>query len=111
MGKLLDLMGNLTTLTIYNDRLREIVKNPEQFVRELNNVSRSYQKTQTIFGQTKVQQTRHASNPAIYVQMGNTCCLIDPYSDETRDLANQSPDFYKEIISYMEQTLKGLKDK
>lgn len=101
-------MGNLVTLTVYSDRIDEILANPKKFVEELAAASNSPQSS-TITGQTKVQGYRHSSEPALYVQIGNTCCILDAYSGETRRLVEENKKFYGEMVSYAEKTVRELR--
>lgn len=102
-------MGDLVTLTILGDRIDEIAENPRQFIEELYEVF-SRGKTTTILGQTKVQARRHSSEPAIYVQMGNTCCIMDPYNTETITLMKENKEFFEEMLKYLEDTSFALRE-
>jgi hypothetical protein len=111
-------MGYLTTFTIYNDGVDQIEINPEKFVTKLrmgchggltrDNDSQS-------FGHgyhanlVKVQKPRHADDPTCYVHMGNTVVEINPYSKDTLKIIQDNPEYFENILKYMEQNIKELK--
>lgn len=106
-------MGYLTTLTIYNDGLDQIQKNPEQFVKRLleaaNNTSGSSTLPVGNFGNlVKVQKTRHADDCTVYVHMGNTVCEMNAHSEETLKTMMQSKKFFKKMIAEMKNQVKML---
>ena len=107
-------MGYLTTLTIYNDGLDQIKKNPEQFVEGLLNAARAIPAESSVlpvgsFGNlVKVQKTRHADDCTVYVHMGNTVCEMNAYSEETLKTMMQATNFFKKMLAEMKNQVKML---
>ena len=106
-------MGYLTTLTIYNDGLDQIEKNPEQFVEKLLNAAKNTSGPSILpvgsFGNlVKVQKTRHADDCTVYVHMGNTVCEMNAYSEETLKTMMQATNFFKKMLAEMKNQVKML---
>jgi hypothetical protein len=106
-------MGYLTTLTIYNDGLDQIEKNPEQFVERVLNAARNTSGPSVLpvgsFGNlVKVQKTRHADDCTVYVHMGNTVCEMNAYSEETLKTMMQATKFFKKMLAEMKKQAKML---
>jgi ribosome-associated translation inhibitor RaiA len=106
-------MGFLTTFTIYNDDIDRISKNPKEFVEKLIDSTTNYlSSTFHVDGATiKAQGTRHSSETVIYVQSGNTTCLMNASNIETEQLMNNSPEFFEEMLNEMENQVIKLKAK
>lgn len=107
-------MGNLTTLTIYNDGLDQIREHPEQFAEKVYEAASSMTGPVTLrignhCNLVKVQKTRHADDSTIYVHMGNTVCEMSAYSNETLRIMTESPDFFEKMLKEMNQQTKILK--
>jgi hypothetical protein len=71
---------------ILNDRLSEIERDPERFVREIGyNLGGG-----EIMAQTTVLPTRHADEFRLYVSQGNLITEMSPYSEDTEDMITQT---------------------
>lgn len=107
-------MGNLTTLTIYNDGINLITKHAQEFADTVYEVSNQAMPTPTMIGLgnfynlVKVQPTRHADNHTTYVHMGNTVCEMNPYSSETKRLMRERPAFFEKMLKFMRDEVKEL---
>lgn len=105
-------MGYLTTLTIYNDGIDLIKEYPEEFASKVCEASFSHEiKTLPLGGfcnLVKVQKTRHADSPTVYVHCGNTVCEMNPYSDETIEIMKRSPAFFEKLLKEMHRNYKVL---
>ncbi|MBU2612274.1 MAG: hypothetical protein KKB62_00955 [Nanoarchaeota archaeon] len=105
-------MGYLTTFTIYNDGIELIRKDSNEFCEKLKSCALEM-KTDT-FGHrnftnlVKVQKSRHADDPTVYVHMGNTLCEMNAYSKETKNIMDKNPEFFKEMLDYMKGQVKKL---
>ena len=104
-------MGNLTTLTIWNDDIDRIKENPEQFARELYNlIIEDKAKSANCAGvQIEVQKSRDAHYNTAYIQIGNSVFEPNPFSRKMRNLAKTKPGFYKEIVEYFSWITQELK--
>jgi|SRR3989338_11499348 len=102
-------MGNLVTLTIHNDHLGDIERNPKRFVQELAVVASGKTTSRVIFAQTKVQGYKHISVPAIYLQMGGTCLIMDPHDSETQHWMRSNRGIFEERLLYLEQIASELR--
>ena len=102
-------MGNLTTITIWNDWLYDLVKKPKELTKLIEaHVSGG---AQTIEKEgVKLFKPRHSSDHTIYVHMGNDVQEINCYSPETRALLRDHPKFFHQIMNYMEFQLKKLRE-
>lgn len=107
-------MGNLTTLTIYNDGIDLIRTHAQEFADAVYAASNRALPTPTTIGLgnfanlIKVQHTRHADNHTTYVHMGNTVCEMNPYSAETRRLMREHPAFFAKMLTFMRTEVKEL---
>jgi hypothetical protein len=107
-------MGNLTTLTIYNDGIDLIPKHAQAFADALLESSQ-HAGTKTIrvgnfCNLVKVHDTRHADAHTTYVHMGNTVCEMSPWSTETKRLMRESPQFFEKMLKFMRAQVKDLSD-
>lgn len=106
-------MGNLTTLTIYNDGIDLIPEHAQQFADALLRVSRSMTgPTDIAVGNfcnlVKVQVPRHADAHTTYVHMGNTVCEMSPWSAETKRIMREHPKFFEKMLDFMRAEVKEL---
>lgn len=107
-------MGNLTTLTIYNDGIDLIKKHAQEFADAVYAASNRALPAPTTIGLgsfanlIKVQHTRHADNNTTYVHMGNTVCEMNPYSPETKRLMREHPAFFEKMLKFMRAEVKEL---
>lgn len=81
-------MGYMTTLTILNDCMDQIKKNPEQFVEGI--FEQYYQGGVVSVGNcanpVEVMSTHHADDYRLYVSGGNATIDINPWNPETKRL-------------------------
>lgn len=106
-------MGNLTTLTIYNDGIDLIPKHAQEFADALYAASQSMTGPQAIAvgnfcNLVKVQKPRHADSLTTYVHMGNTVCEMSPWSKETRRLMRENPKFFEKMLTFMRAEVQDL---
>jgi hypothetical protein len=105
-------MGNLTTFTIYNDDCDLIKKVPKEFAEQIYlaccDPNINYRST-VFHGIVIPQKTRHADDKTVYVHAGNTVCEMNQYSQVTKEIMVNSPEFFKEMLILMEQNVKELK--
>jgi len=107
-------MGNLTTLTIYNDGIDLIPKHAQEFADALYEVSCGYSNNGATIGVgnfcnlVKVQPTRHADAHTVYVHMGNTVCEMSPWSRETRRMMREVPQFFEKMLDFMRAQVEDL---
>ena len=107
-------MGNLTTLTIYNDGIDLIPKHAQDFADALYECT-NLPGTKTLrvgnfCNLVKVHQTRHADAHTAFVHMGNTVCEMSPWSTETKRLMRESPKFFEKMLKFMRAQVKDLSD-
>jgi hypothetical protein len=108
-------MGFLTTITIYNDGLGDIKKNPKQFGEEIvKAIEHNYNEAQSIgvgcFANiAKIQHSRHADQHAVYVHAGNTLTLMAKETFETEKIFNNHPEFFEKLLNEMKYQVKELK--
>lgn len=107
-------MGNLTTLTIYNDGIDLITKHAQEFADAVYAASNSASLGPTTIGLgnfcnlIKVQPTRHADNVTTYVHMGNTVCEMSPWTTETKRLMRENPVFFEKMLKFMRAEVNDL---
>lgn len=106
-------MGNLTTLTIYNDGIDQIPKHAQEFADALYAAAQSTSAPQTIAvgnfcNLVKVHPFRHADTHTTYVHMGNTVCEMAPWSSETRRIMRERPEFFERMLKFMREQVKEL---
>lgn len=107
-------MGNLTTLTIYNDGIDLITKHAQEFADTVYEVINQGMIAPTTIGLgnfynlVKIQPTRHADNHTTYVHMGNTVCEMNPGSSETRRLMRERPAFFEKLLTFMRAEVEAL---
>lgn len=104
-------MGFLTTFTVHNDSIHRIEEDKEEFsnlvlygANGLGGDCRTGNRT----GYLKVHESRHADSHTCYVHMGNTVCEMDLYSEETKRLMRDNPDFFKKMLKHMKNTVREL---
>lgn len=106
-------MGSLTTFTIYNDGVDLVKDHAQDFADKILDAARSHQVGDIAIGNffnlIRVQKTRHADECTMYVHMGNCVTEINPYSQDTKNLAEQHPEFFKKIVKFAEREVKLLK--
>jgi hypothetical protein len=107
-------MGNLTTLTIYNDGIDLLPKHAQEFAVALLEATNISGTTTIAVGNfcnlVKVHQTRHADERTTYVHMGNTVCEMNPWSAETKRLMRESPQFFEKMLKFMRAEVKALSE-
>lgn len=107
-------MGYLTTLTIYNDGLEQIKRNPGQFAEGVLEAAGQIGGSSSVLGVgnfgnlVKIQKPRHADDRTVYVHMGNTVCEMNAFSEETLKIMMQSTSFFKKMLAEMKNQVKML---
>lgn len=108
-------MGNLTTFTILNDGIDAVLRNSDDFCKNLYEHALSGETC--VFsheeqgGLVRVQRSRHANDHTVYVHMGGTLCEMHPCSKDTERLVHEHPDFFKQMLEFMEKQVKDLRAK
>jgi len=110
-------MGYLTTFTIYNDGVDSLKNNQAEFCEKLMDAcSNVYDNSRPdSFGHGPhanlviLQKPRHADDHTCYVHMGNTVCEMNPYSNRTKYIAENFPDYFESMLSHLQYTVKELK--
>jgi hypothetical protein len=108
-------MGNLTTLTIYNDGIDLIRTHAQEFADAVYAASNAVSGPTTIglgnfCNLIKVQPVRHADNMTTYVHAGNTVCEMSPYSSDTRRIMREHPVFFEKMLKLMRIYVKDLSE-
>lgn len=108
-------MGNLTTVTIYNDGIDQIPKNAQEFADALYAAAQSTSDPQIIAvgnfaNLVKVHPFRHADNSTTYVHKGNTVCEMAPWSKETRRIMRERPEFFEKMLKFMRAQVTALSE-
>lgn len=101
-------MGYITTISIYNDSVDQIEKNPKQFTEEVVkacsgvqiNRGRDYAAVGNAANVLTLQKPRHADDTTLYMHSGNT--LVDVWNAKSEWARNA-------FIAEMEYHLKRLK--
>ena len=105
-------MGYLTTLTIYNDGCDQIEKYPKEFAEKVTqaccgSITRGNKSDSFGLGYhanlVTVQRPRHADDQTLFMHSGNTLIEMNPYSQETLDIAKRCPDWFAGMV----KTIKG----
>lgn len=105
-------MGNLTTLTIYNDGAHLLKSNAQEFAdgvydamgRSLNQGAMDVS-VGNFANFVRVQQPRHADHHTVYVHMGNCVTEMNAYSADTQNLLKNNPEvFEKRLDALTRQT-------
>jgi hypothetical protein len=106
-------MGYLTTFTVYNDGVGLIKANSQDFADKIYNAAIGSATCDIPVGNfanlVRVQKCRHADDLTTYVHMGNNVFEMNPYSEETKKLAERNPDFFKKAVKFLEKEVKELK--
>lgn len=106
-------MGNLATITFYCDNIHEIKKNKIGFADAVYDAISSGGNVDAIsskdfYMQAIVQKVLHADTTTIFVHCGNTVVAMDAYTNDTKNLAKEFPEFFDEILSYMKSEVNRL---
>jgi hypothetical protein len=108
-------MGYLTTFTVYNDGVHLVKENAQDFADKIYDAavtprSATFDIAIGNFGNlVRAQKCRHADDNTIYAHMGNSVFEMNPYSDETKKLAERNPEFFKRVVKFLEKEVKDLK--
>lgn len=106
-------MGYLTTITIRNDALDQIERNPEEFVENLMDAIWEKEAREIRCGNhgnaAIVQKSRHADDWAIYVHAGNTVTHVSAWDEKSEHFAKVNPQFFKGMVDYLLDQAKALK--
>ena len=111
-------MGQLTTITIYNDALGEFEKHPKEFAeaifKGINEANLKGVETSIPFGAyanyISIQPSRHADNFTIYIHGGNSIFNLNPYEKEFKKLVEWNPKLAKEYIDSAMKMLKNCRE-
>ncbi|MBR9700645.1 hypothetical protein GOV11_02165 [Candidatus Woesearchaeota archaeon] len=107
-------MGYLTTFTIYNDGIDNILEESDEFCKKLHDFG-LLQKVES-FGHgthlnlVKVQKTRHADDHTMYVHMGNSLYEMNSWAHDCMNLMIDNPEFFEELLKFAEKNVKHLRD-
>jgi len=108
-------MGYLTTFTIYNDGIHLIKEHPQDFAEGVFSAANEFRNAPIdiaiggFVNLIRVQRSRHADDNTIYVHMGNCVVELNPYSEETKRLAETKPEFFKKLVQFLSKDVKELK--
>ena len=102
-------MGFLTTVTFWNDRIHEIMENPKEVCERIYHAASGARSDDNFMGLGKIHKLRHADDHTLYVHMGNTVCEMGPYSHETERIMRECPDFFMNMLDYIEGQVPELK--
>ena len=109
-------MGDLTTITIYNDALDEFKAYPEAFAKALfygiNEANRTRQSVSVQFrdrtGYITVHPSRHSTDSTLYVHSGNCVVEINPYCKDTERMVRERYGFIKGIVKLVKSDIRNL---
>jgi hypothetical protein len=106
-------MGYLTTFTIHNDGIHLILKDCDEFCRNLYDTAVAGKVADFghgCFGNlVKVQHTRHADDSTLYVHMGNTVMEMNALSPNTMSTMRRNPEFFRDMLNYTQNEARDLK--
>lgn len=107
-------MGYLTTLTIYNDGIHLLEPHAQEFAREVYRIASGLQPAQDValgnfVNAVSVQMSRHADHHTVYVHAGNCVTEMNEYSDATKRLMKQNPEFFEKLLSIMAKNTRYLR--
>jgi len=109
-------MGYLTTVTVYNDGIHDLRNHAQEFADQLCDAAANHYEDHPTdiriggfcnFG--KVQKPRHASDHTVYVHAGNTVCEMNAFSEETRKIMRQNPEFFEKLMKEMYSQYRELR--
>jgi hypothetical protein len=109
-------MGYLTTITFRNDSVHTFKDHKDELVDKIVEHCLSggvgHKEYFSLGGHINpvvLQRPRHADDHTTYVHMGNTVVEMNPYSIETQEMCVRSPEFFNQVLKYMERQVKELK--
>lgn len=100
-------MGYLTTITIYNDDLEEVIKDPKELAKKVKEACLGVQAFDGKFytnlngGTLILQRPRHSDDKTLYIHAGNT--VLDVYRVTSQHNIEES-------ITIMEYHIQRLKE-
>ena len=105
-------MGIISTFSFYHDNCDYLKNNPKKFGEAIydaiSNPHTNY-RSNVFHGCVIPQKSRHADDHTIYVHAGNTVVEMSQYSDTTKQIMQNSPKFFNEMLKEMEMNVKMLK--
>lgn len=108
-------MGRLTTFTLYNDGIGQVLIDPEGFCSQLYRHAHGTRAAEFGHGSyanlVKVQRPRHADDHTIYVHMGNTVSEMNADSRDTDLILRRNPEYFADMLALMEQQATDLQAK
>ncbi len=102
-------MGYLTTITFYNDDLGDFEKNKLKLAEDVISAMQDNGRQYTRRNGMVVQRPMHSSDRAVFVQGGNTVNQINVWSENTKQLMKDHPQFFEELIGEMENQVARLR--
>jgi len=109
-------MGYLTTITFRNDSVHTFKDHKDELVDKIVEHCSSggvrykeYFSLGNYANPVVLQRPRHADDHTTYVHMGNTVVEMNPYSVDTKEMCDTSPDFFDRVVRFLEEEVKGLK--
>ena len=99
-------MGLLTTVTFTNDFVERIDEDPEFSYKLSRAIACGEPKLITqerLASLVKMHTQRDTHDSTTYVQLGGEVCEMEINSEETEKLARDYPDYFKEMLDYMEK--------
>lgn len=104
-------MGQLTTITLYNDSLHTIKENPKEFTQSVVTAMGSCTPKQySIKGDTvfKGQRYMHSSDDIVFLQTGNTTYnMSSPW--QLGELYRKNPEYLNKLVDILETNLNTIK--
>ena len=102
-------MGYLTLIRIYNDGMHNLLKNSKDFCRRLFALSAGGAGGSFNHENLDVRVLRpiHSNDSSIYFCDGEIH-EMSPYSEETRRLAAENPDYFKKSLKAMKMQIREL---
>lgn len=112
-------MGYLTTITIRNDSLHVLQKNPLEFAQAVfDGMIRANREHKEVSAGLKgecnpieIHPSRHADDTTVYVHYGNCVFNLNPYNDDMKELIERNPDCAESFLNVAEQMVKLAKRK
>lgn len=108
-------MGSLTTLTIYNDGAHLLKPHAQQFadgVYDAMQMSWHAGPQDVRVGNfvncVHVQTTRFDNERTLYVHMDNCVTEMNAYSPHTKELLNQRPEFFEQLLCEVQRQAREL---
>ena len=106
-------MGYNTVIMFRNDAYSDFKNNPketmENILAAMDDKDNHHYGVGSHANPMEVMKPRHMSDTTIYVHAGNTLSEMSVYRQETIDLMENHPEFFEQMLDFMEQKVKSLK--